>query len=438
MKTTPLLVSFVLLLFSTGSYAQCSILASAVPGITLVHQNTNCFNNSGVAYNPNLGLYYACRAGNSGFPYETWDAAGTPLFNTTTGNDFRGLWWNPTLNTLEGNSYNSMGIWKTTLNGSGYATSAGSYTLASGQPNAQSCGDLDWQAYEIIYYNSGSIYRYSRSTGAALGSYPITGTPVALSNLNLYTAMYTGCTGKEIALLDYVNKAVYFYNKATGAYAGMSQLPASAVTTNAFRVSWANNLIWLFNLANYTWYSYQVLTAPLPIVLTAFTAACNDGVITFNWTTESETDNNFFTIEMTMDGMHYDAIGTVHGAGNSSQPIDYNYKMTEPVNGKAYYRLKQTDYNGDATYSDEISAGCEKDEQAVSIYPNPANNETYVYGCQPGDVISVFDATGRKMYEGTATEQTRFEISLEGFVPGIYQVQVSSDARTIHQQLIIR
>lgn len=227
--------------------------------MALVHQNTNCFNNSGVGYNPLLNLYYGVRAGNSTFPLETWTATGTPLYQTTAGFDWRGMWWNPTTNQLEGNGYNTSGLWKADLNGSGYALNTGT-SIFSGmnQPDPQSCGDLDPVAYEVLYYFNGSVYRYSRATNAFLGSYPLTGTPTAIGNLNTTTLMYTGCVGKEIALLDYVNKAIYVYNKANGAYAGTSQLPASAVTTNSFRTSWANCRVWLFNLTNYTWNSYKI------------------------------------------------------------------------------------------------------------------------------------------------------------------------------------
>lgn len=119
-----ILVPF-LLIFGYWAQAQCNLLPNAIPGISLVHQNTNCFNNSGVAFNPNLNLYYAVRAGNSVFPLETWTAAGAPLFNTSAGFDWRGMWWNPTTNQLEGNGYNTSGIWRADLNGSGYALNSG-------------------------------------------------------------------------------------------------------------------------------------------------------------------------------------------------------------------------------------------------------------------------------------------------------------------------
>jgi hypothetical protein len=82
-----LLFVFFLFLLPRLVYTQCVLLPNAVADITLVHQNTNCFNNSGVAYNPLLNLYYGVRAGNSSFPLETWSATGTPLFQTSAGFD---------------------------------------------------------------------------------------------------------------------------------------------------------------------------------------------------------------------------------------------------------------------------------------------------------------------------------------------------------------
>ena len=53
-----------------------------------------------------LNIYYAVIAGNSSFPLETFDATGVSLYQTNTGFDCRGLWWNPNLNQLETNGQN--------------------------------------------------------------------------------------------------------------------------------------------------------------------------------------------------------------------------------------------------------------------------------------------------------------------------------------------
>lgn len=260
-----LMKKFYFLLFgviiSLRVFSQCAILPNASQGISYSYVQGGGTNASGVAYNPNLNIYYAVIAGNPGFPYETFDAAGTSLYQTNAGFDFRGLWWNPNFNQVEGNGFNNFGWWTSTLNGSGYALNTGANIFAGMlQPDAQSCGDYDCQADEIIYYFSGSIYRYSRASGAFVGSYALTGCPVPVANWNWTSVVYTGCAGNEIGIEDYVGKNILLFNKATGAYSGMSALPVTAVTNNGFRFSYANNLVWLYDVATRKWTSYRIFS----------------------------------------------------------------------------------------------------------------------------------------------------------------------------------
>jgi len=64
---------------------------------------------------------------------------------------------------------------------------------------------------------------------------------------------------------------------------------------------------------------------PLPIVLSKFSAVNNPNSVTISWTTESETDNDYFTIYRSEDGKNYEAIGTISGAGNSEHTINYTH-----------------------------------------------------------------------------------------------------------------
>jgi gliding motility-associated-like protein len=245
------------------SNAQCVPIANAVPGITYTYVLGNGTNATGVAYNPNFNIYYCAIAGNSGFPLETFDATGVSLNQTNTGFDMRGLWWNANLNQLESNGYNALGIWNYNLNGTGYALNTGTQVfLGMNQPTVQSVGDYDCGDNEILYYDNGTIDRYDRATNAFVGTINITGLPVGFGNLNNNSVFYVGCPGLEIGLLDYINKAIYFIDKATGAYAGMSQLPAATITNNAFRASWANHMAWIYESPSRTWKSYSVITPP--------------------------------------------------------------------------------------------------------------------------------------------------------------------------------
>ncbi len=280
--------AFLLLTFLIGRISsQCTILPNATQGISLSYIQGGGTNASGVAYNPNLNIYYAVIAGNSGFPYETFDVIGNPLFQTNAGFDFRGLWWNPNTNEVEGNGYNTFGLWTSNLNGSGYAQNTGTTIFAGqNQPDAQSCGDYDCQANEIVYYFNGSIYRYSRANAAFLGSYPLTGSPVPVGNWNTTSVIYTGCAGNEIGIEDYVGRNILLFNKATGAYSGMSALPATAVTNNSFRFSYANNLVWLYDVNTRKWTSFAIFsgtpTGSAIVNLGNDTTICNGQTLTLN------------------------------------------------------------------------------------------------------------------------------------------------------------
>ncbi len=259
--TGPLVFTALLLLGNNfNSHAQCTPLANAIPGISLAY-STGVNNASGVAFNPNFNLYYIAQAGNPGFPLETFDLAGNPLYQTNTGFDMRGLWWNDNTNQLESNGYNAGGIWAYDLNATGYALNTGTSVFAGmNQPTAQSVGDYNCVDDEIWYYDNGSIMKRDRATNNLIGNFPITGLPVGTGNLNNNSVFYTDCQGHEIGLVDYQLKRVYFVDKNTMTYSGMSQLPLATVINNSFRASWANDLVWLFDSGPDIWYSFQVLS----------------------------------------------------------------------------------------------------------------------------------------------------------------------------------
>ena len=237
-------------------------LTNATPTIVL-NGNSGC-TPMDIAYNPVKNLYYAVGGGSSSCGIVTFDASGNLLFNTAnSGHDWRGIWWNSNLNTLEGNACSGCpanGIREQDLNASGYALGTGTTVLPPNQPNFQSQGDYDYINNEIIYYDNGTIYRLNRTTGANLPNVTITGLPVSISNLNLYLVGYSGVISAEYMVYDYVTKRVYFINRATGAYVGTCQLPGSAPSTSsAWDVGFSNGQIWIYNGSG--WNGYRVANA---------------------------------------------------------------------------------------------------------------------------------------------------------------------------------
>ncbi len=117
----------------------------------------------------------------------------------------------------------------------------------------------------------------------------------------------------------------------------------------------------------------------LPIKLNDFSVSLqNDQSVLLSWETAMEHNNDFFTLERSYDGRYFEEIGTVRGAGNSDMPLSYTYVDEAPGSGNIYYRLKQTDYDGqfeyfnvEQVYIEAISSSMEIEE----VYPVPFSDQ---------------------------------------------------------------
>jgi hypothetical protein len=120
-------------------------------------------------------------------------------------------------------------------------------------------------------------------------------------------------------------------------------------------------------------YAMDNTTSRLPIVLLFFDAELVNDRVVLNWKTASETNNQFFTIERSFDGVNFEPIIFENGAGYSTETNSYMVNDNDILPGRVYYRLKQTDFNGAFEYSEIISVNVPKVnvvESAIRVYPN--------------------------------------------------------------------
>ncbi len=111
----------------------------------------------------------------------------------------------------------------------------------------------------------------------------------------------------------------------------------------------------------------------LPVKLTAFNVSCVDNNVLCEWSTATEINNNYFTVERSDDGFNFEEIGRIQGAGNSNVNHNYRYLDDSPRSGVAYYKLKQTDFDNKFEYFDLRSTNCVSNQE-VNIFPNPFNS----------------------------------------------------------------
>jgi hypothetical protein len=183
------------------------------------------------------------------------------------------------------------------------------------------------------------------------------------------------------------------------------------------------------------------LDNPLPVELISFSSSINQGDVTLNWNTASETNNSGFEIERSdvKDGTANDwrKISFVQGNGTNSSPKHYEFTDRNLSSGKYKYRLKQIDFNGNFEYfnlSGEVVIGIPDRFFLSQNYPNPFNPVTSIaYGIpEAGDVkLQVFDMNGREIktlvneFKDAGYYTLKFDAS--GLASGSYVYRIESN-----------
>ncbi|MFT3748901.1 MAG: hypothetical protein QM768_11315 [Agriterribacter sp.] len=215
-------------------------------------------------------------------------------------------------------------------------------------------------------------------------------------------------------------------------YAGGTNLTGSITSTSAPTA---------FNSFSTFAIGFRVITI-LPVTLTDFTAKVNYNYVDLTWTTATEANNNFFSIEKSKDGVNFELLQNVDtkaANGNSQVNLYYTAQDRNPYNGRNYYRLKQTDINGKYVYSKIMAISFDK-KQTVSIYPNPSVGSIYISGLEGNNASAEwYDVGGRKVLTQSSVIQNgiaKFDFRLSD---GIYLLKYSSEKDAPQaQQIIIR
>ncbi len=183
----------------------------------------------------------------------------------------------------------------------------------------------------------------------------------------------------------------------------------------------------------------------LPIRLVHFSGSIADGQVTLAWTTAGEQNNDFFTLERSSDAKTFKPIGQVDGAGNSTQNITYAFEDQNPLKGLNYYRLKQTDFNGEFTYSPTIMVHnrAENETLSVVLFPVPVENGILYSNFTLPNLnnpvnIQLRDSYGRLIMQRSVDPNTLSETYnlLQNTVigKGIYILQVEQAGYTVNKK----
>ena len=181
-----------------------------------------------------------------------------------------------------------------------------------------------------------------------------------------------------------------------------------------------------------------LLDQNLPIELLTFKASCNADAVLIEWSTASETNNNYFTLEKSNDGNIWAYVATIIGAGNSISIKNYFFNDIATSDATTYYRLSQTDFDGSKTVFDAISVSkCKEDVFEFYIVPNPTDGFVDVHfsgNKEQFSSIEIFDVLGNKVYYSDIFSST---IDLSILPNGLYSLSFKYGNRILVKKFVI-
>lgn len=197
--------------------------------------------------------------------------------------------------------------------------------------------------------------------------------------------------------------------------------------------------------------SYFTLGYPnevTPVTLVSFEAMLNSDFVDLLWTTASEKNNDYFTIERSDEKLQFDSLLSVKGAGDSKLLLNYTAIDYNPLSGVSYYRVKQTDFDRKYSYSKVVRVvNNHAGHQLLALYPNPAKHGEAIHvkvnsSGGANSKLIITDALGRLYFSGSADLSAAIdlrELALQyRLSPGTYIIRVSWGSVVQTRKLIVQ
>lgn len=211
----------------------------------------------------------------------------------------------------------------------------------------------------------------------------------------------------------------YVYGNQSGQYGGLYNWALSTVTTcSRTPVRAINN-------------------CPQPVTWTSFYLVPQDNSCKLVWSTANETNNQYFSIERSSDGIHFETIGTTIGGGNRDYASNYYFIDEAPLEGTSYYRITQHDFDGTFS-STQIKPYHSNGLSQISTFPNPYQHTTTLLVSGSDETpysYAIYSVSGQLVEAGTGNYNVPLLIGGE-IAKGMYMLTVSNTVEKITTKIV--
>ncbi|MCW8803506.1 MAG: C25 family cysteine peptidase [Ignavibacteriaceae bacterium] len=308
-------------------------------------------------------------------------------------------------------------------------------------------GQANWSANSSSYAGGTPPELYMSWTPSFIGESKIRSVAIPLANnqvvdyyFDFYLDWYADPSGVVTVAITYdggtTSTPLYTLTNPTAsvgplAVTGSFTTPASGSENTQLEITYNGNSF------NINWISWDNLTLGyiVPVEMSSFNAQAEKDEIHLKWTTATETNNQGFEVERSIAGSSFEQMGYVAGYGTTTEPKTYSFVDSKLETGNYIYRLKQIDFDGTFTYSEEVNVEVEIPlvYSLEQNYPNPFNPTTTIKYSIPKDgfvKLAVYNLLGEEITTLINNEQKagRYEVIFDAslFSSGVYIYRLES------------
>jgi hypothetical protein len=168
----------------------------------------------------------------------------------------------------------------------------------------------------------------------------------------------------------------------------------------------------------------------LPVNLISYTVRLlSNQKAQLSWSTASESNNDYFVIEKSVDGRNFTSIGRVDASGNTNTTSSYSFTDPEIIKQKSWYRLKQFDIDGKEKDLGIRFINAEGAAVSATAYPNPVKSNTITINAGNEPLPASYrltDIQGKMMKAGTL-RQVQEQLDVQELPEGIYFLRIGAN-----------
>ncbi len=162
-----------------------------------------------------------------------------------------------------------------------------------------------------------------------------------------------------------------------------------------------------------------------------------------HWATASEVNNNYFDLQRSTDGIHFESIGIIQGAGTTIDKSNYEFFDEIPAKGSNYYRLKQVDFDETADFSGTVHLKLESSAfPEIQVFPNPTKGPLLIRlseSVEEALTVRIYSMNGTDIETSTILAgDDEVALDLSQLSKGIYMVEMWNSSYQFNLKVILR